>query len=172
MYNVKARQPTHLFIITRVKLPDICTGGRAKVREFESKRNSDFRPRLHISFIRRHQNSSDTTANCSMFEPFRFYYFRVVARRRQMSIVAHHAGDGNAMLSTVLLTNTLLCAPTATQPKLNAGNSTYWVQVGLVEPRIGHLSAQTNWFYLHPNLDLGAKELTSTNVYVHFSKHF
>ena len=28
-----------------------CTGDRAKVREFGSKRISDFRPRLHISFI-------------------------------------------------------------------------------------------------------------------------
>ena len=45
------------------------TGDRAKVREFVSKRISDFRPRLRISFIRLRQNTGDTSANCRTFEP-------------------------------------------------------------------------------------------------------
>ena len=56
------------------------TGDRAKVREFESKRISNFRPRLHVSFIILHQNTGDTSANCWIFEPLRFSYFCVVAR--------------------------------------------------------------------------------------------
>ena len=55
-------------------------GGRAKVRELESKRISDFRPRLHISFVRLHQTTGDTSANCRISEPLRFSYFRAVAR--------------------------------------------------------------------------------------------
>ena len=51
------------------------TGHRADVREFESKRISDFRPRLHISFVRPHRNTGDQSANCRIFEPLRFSYF-------------------------------------------------------------------------------------------------
>ena len=40
------------------------TGDRTKVREFESKRISDFRPRLRMIFFRLHQNTGDTSANC------------------------------------------------------------------------------------------------------------
>ena len=40
------------------------TGTRAKVREFASKRISDFLPRLNISFIRLYQNTGDTSASC------------------------------------------------------------------------------------------------------------
>ena len=56
------------------------TGDRAKVRELGSKRISDFRPRLHISFSTIHQNTGDTSANCRIFEPLRFSYFGAVAR--------------------------------------------------------------------------------------------
>ena len=45
------------------------TGYRAKVRQLGSKRISDFRPRLHISFIILHQNTGDTSADCRVFEP-------------------------------------------------------------------------------------------------------
>lgn len=45
-------------------LPTIYTGARAKVKEFESKRIWDFRPGLHISFIRLHQNTGDTSTYC------------------------------------------------------------------------------------------------------------
>ena len=48
------------------------SGHRAKVREFESKRISDFCPRLHISFIRLHQNSGDTSADCRNSGPIRY----------------------------------------------------------------------------------------------------
>ena len=50
------------------------------MREFESKRISDFRPCLRISFVRLRQNNGDTSANCRIFEPLRFCYFRAVAR--------------------------------------------------------------------------------------------
>ena len=40
------------------------TGARSKVTEFQSKRISDFRQRLHISFITLHQNTGVTSANC------------------------------------------------------------------------------------------------------------
>jgi hypothetical protein len=46
------------------------TGARAKVREFESKRISDFRPRLRITFIRLHQNTGDTSAYCIAYSGF------------------------------------------------------------------------------------------------------
>ena len=52
----------------------------SKRRELESKRMSDFRPCLHISFIRLHQNTGDTSANCRISEPLQFSYFRAVAR--------------------------------------------------------------------------------------------
>ena len=58
----------------------------AKVREFESKRNSDFRPRLHIHFIRLHQNTGGTSSNCRIFEPSRFSYVRAVARSRSVRL--------------------------------------------------------------------------------------
>ena len=55
-------------------------GDCAKVRELDRKRISDFRQRLHISFIRLHKNTGDPSANCRIFEPLRFYYFREVPR--------------------------------------------------------------------------------------------
>ena len=64
----------------------INTGNRAKVREFDSKRISDFRPRLHISFVRLHQHTGDTSANCRSFEPLRFSYFRAFARRLNLHL--------------------------------------------------------------------------------------
>ena len=57
----------------------LCTGDRTKVRELESKRISDFRPCLHIGFIRLQQHTGDTSANCRIFEPLRFSYFRAAA---------------------------------------------------------------------------------------------
>ena len=56
------------------------TGDRAKVRAFESKRTSDFLPRLHTSFVRLHLHTGDTSANRNISDPLRFSYFRAVAR--------------------------------------------------------------------------------------------
>ena len=53
------------------------------MRQFESERISDFRPRRHVSFVRLHRNSGDPSANCGIFEPLRFSYFRAVARKRR-----------------------------------------------------------------------------------------
>ena len=66
--------------------PSSTTGDRAKVREFESKRNTDFRPRFHISLIRLRQNTGDTSATCRIFELSRFSYFLAVARRLSSGI--------------------------------------------------------------------------------------
>ena len=41
----------------------LCTG-HSKVGEFEIRRIPDFSLRLHTSFIRLHQNTGDTSANC------------------------------------------------------------------------------------------------------------
>jgi len=59
---------------------EMSTGDCAEVREYESMRISDLRPCLHIRFIRLHQNTGDTSANCRISEPSRFSYFRTVAR--------------------------------------------------------------------------------------------
>ena len=59
----------------------IATVDRVKVRELESKRISDFRPRLHISSFDDIKNTGDTSASCRIFDPVRFSYFRAVARR-------------------------------------------------------------------------------------------
>ena len=51
-------------------------GNHANVRELESKGISDFRPRLHINFIRLYRHTGDTSANCRIFKPLRFSHFR------------------------------------------------------------------------------------------------
>jgi hypothetical protein len=45
----------------------IWAGARAKVREFESR---EYRPGLHISFIRLHQNTGDTSAYCIAYSGY------------------------------------------------------------------------------------------------------
>ena len=45
----------------------IVTGHNAKVRELKRKRISDFRPRLHKSFIRPHRNTGDTSGELQDF---------------------------------------------------------------------------------------------------------
>ena len=62
-----------------------CTGDRAKARELESKRISDFSPRLHISCIWLHQKTGDTSANCRIFKLIRFSYFCAVARSQKLT---------------------------------------------------------------------------------------
>ena len=69
----------------------ICTGDRAKVRKFESKRISELRPRLHISFIRRHRNTGDTSANCrisSHYDSLTFARSPIVVTRLTMDPMA------------------------------------------------------------------------------------
>ena len=75
------------------------TGGRAKVREHESERLLDFRLRLHISCIRQHQNTGDTSANCRSFEPLRFSDFRTItAGTLPRRIEAKHTVRGQGIL--------------------------------------------------------------------------
>ena len=62
--RVKHNHAISTDVNSSLKIFRYTSGARAKVREFESKRISDFRPGLHTSLIRLHQNIGDTSAYC------------------------------------------------------------------------------------------------------------
>ena len=103
--NMKPKPSKHIDGSKNFRLRALppATGARAKVREFESKRISDFRPRLHISFISYIKTTVTRQHIASHIQDFRAYsrYPQLLGtlERTLRAVTIRLAGHGTTILA-------------------------------------------------------------------------